>query len=249
MVVYTGQMPHGQSHQTTLAQIAADQMGVPFEEVSGSWSATPTWSPGLHGRQPGGHHGRRAPRSTSLAQLRSRVLDVAAELLEASPDDLEIVEGRVSVRGVPGQRHQARGGGHRSGAGRLPDSVDPTLEVTITYDGGQGGWSGGTHCAEVEVDPETGLVQIVRYVVAEDCGELINPAIVEGQVRGGVAQGIGAVLLERSAYDENGQFLSGSFMDYLLPTATEVPPHRDRASRNGPARRRRELPRCRAKAA
>ena len=95
--------------------------------------------------------------------------------------------------------------------------------MAITFDGGEGGWSGGTHCAEVEVDPGTGLVRILRYVVAEDCGELINPAIVEGQVRGGVAQGVGAVLLERSAYDENGQFLSASFMDYLLPTATEVP--------------------------
>ncbi|HMK10932.1 MAG TPA: molybdopterin cofactor-binding domain-containing protein, partial [Acidimicrobiales bacterium] len=87
----------------------------------------------------------------------------------------------------------------------------------------EGGWSGGTHCAIVEVDVETGQVAIERYVVVEDCGALINPAIVEGQVRGGVAQGIGAVLLERSAYDENAQFLAGTFMDYLLPTATEIP--------------------------
>jgi carbon-monoxide dehydrogenase large subunit len=101
--------------------------------------------------------------------------------------------------------------------------VDGTLEVTRAYDGGQGGWSGGTHCAIVEVDIETGLVEIERYVVAEDCGKLINPAVVDGQVRGGVAQGIGAVLLERSAYDENAQFLAGTFMDYLLPSTTEVP--------------------------
>jgi carbon-monoxide dehydrogenase large subunit len=108
--------------------------------------------------------------------------------------------------------------------GALPDDVDASLEVTRNYDGGQGGWSGGTHCAIVEVDVETGLVDIERYVVAEDCGKLINPAVVDGQVRGGVTQGIGAVLLERSAYDpETGQFLAGTFMDYLLPTTTEVP--------------------------
>ncbi len=97
------------------------------------------------------------------------------------------------------------------------------LEATRAFDGGEGGWSGGTHCAIVEVDVETGQVTIERYIVVEDCGALINPAIVEGQVRGGVAQGIGAVLLERSAYDDNAQFLAGTFMDYLLPTATEIP--------------------------
>src|SRR5438045_2513773 len=90
--------------------------------------------------------------------------------------------------------------------------------------GGEGGWSGGTHAAIVEVNVETGQVKIERYLVAEDCGALINPAIVEGQVRGGVAQGIGAALLERSAYDaDSGQYLSSTFMDYLLPTACEVP--------------------------
>ena len=91
------------------------------------------------------------------------------------------------------------------------------------FDGGKGGWSGGTHCAIVDVDVETGHVSIERWVVVEDCGQLINPAVVEGQVRGGVAQGIGAVLLERSAYDDEAQFLSGTFMDYLLPTASEIP--------------------------
>jgi aerobic carbon-monoxide dehydrogenase large subunit len=92
-----------------------------------------------------------------------------------------------------------------------------------SFDGGEGGWSGGSHCAIVDVDVETGLVTVERYVVAEDCGALINPAVVEGQIRGGVAQGIGAVLLERSAYDEDGNCQSATFMDYLLPTACDVP--------------------------
>ena len=107
--------------------------------------------------------------------------------------------------------------------GRLPEGVDTELRVENTYDGGTGGWAGGTHCAIVEVDIETGIVHIERYIVTEDCGELINPAVVDGQVRGGVAQGIGAVLLERSAYDESGNYLTATFMDYLLPTTTEVP--------------------------
>ena len=91
------------------------------------------------------------------------------------------------------------------------------------FDGGKGGWSGGTHCAIVDVDVETGLVKVERYIAVEDCGALINPAIVEGQIRGGVAQGIGAVLLERSAYGEDGAFQSATFMDYLMPTACDVP--------------------------
>jgi aerobic carbon-monoxide dehydrogenase large subunit len=101
--------------------------------------------------------------------------------------------------------------------------VDALLEVEAMFDGGDSGWSGGSHCAIVDVDVETGLVTVERYVVAEDCGALINPAVVEGQIRGGVAQGIGAVLLERSAYDEDGNFQSATFMDYLMPTACDVP--------------------------
>ena len=107
--------------------------------------------------------------------------------------------------------------------GRLPEGLDTDLTVTYTYDGGSSGWSGGTHCCMVEVDVETGLVHIDRYVVVEDCGVPVNPAIVEGQVRGGVTQGIGAVLLEHSAYGEDGQFLAATFMDYLMPTTTVVP--------------------------
>ncbi len=107
--------------------------------------------------------------------------------------------------------------------GRLPAGTDTELKVTRVFDGGEGGWSGGTHVCEVEVDVETGLVHVDRYVVVEDCGVPVNPAIVEGQIRGGVTQAIGAVLLERSAYGDDGQFLASTFMDYLLPTTTEVP--------------------------
>ena len=222
--VFTAQMPHGQGHETTLAQIAADEFGVgmdqvkivvgdsdqvPFGFTGGSRSATMAGGAALH----------------TARALREKVLEVASHLMEASADDLEIVDGAVGVRGVPvSARPLAQIVVDASAEGALPEGVDGTLEVVRNYDGGQGGWSGGTHCAIVEVDVETGLVEIERYVVVEDCGKLINPAIVDGQVRGGVAQGIGAVLLERSAYDpESGQFLAGTFMDYLLPTTTEVP--------------------------
>jgi carbon-monoxide dehydrogenase large subunit len=224
VVLYTGQMPHGQSHQTTFAQIVADQMGVPFEQVRVEVGDTDRVPVGFTG-------GSRAATMAGGAtlhvsrKLRSRVLDLAADLLEASPEDLSIGDGRVSVNGVPTSAITLAEIAQASERGEVgADGDDGSIEVSIVYDGGQGGWSGGTHCAEVEVDPGTGKVRVLRYVVAEDCGELINPAIVEGQVRGGVAQGIGAVLLERSAYDDDGQFLSGSFMDYLMPSTTEVPP-------------------------
>ncbi|HEV3230157.1 MAG TPA: xanthine dehydrogenase family protein molybdopterin-binding subunit [Solirubrobacteraceae bacterium] len=222
VALFTGQMPHGQSHQTTLAQIAADEFGVPFEQVrvvvgdsdvvpfgftGGSRSATMTGGVALHGAR----------------QLKAKVLDFAAHLMEASAQDLLITDGNVWVRGDPASAIAVSEVAQSAASGQFGDDVDATLEVQATFDGGEGGWSGGTHCAIVEVDVETGLVKVERYVAAEDCGALINPAVVEGQIRGGIAQGIGAVLLERSVYAEDGNFQSSTFMDYLMPTACDVP--------------------------
>jgi aerobic carbon-monoxide dehydrogenase large subunit len=220
--LFTGQMPHGQSHQTTLAQIAADEFGVPFEQVrvvvgdtdvvpfgltGGSRSATMTGGVALHGAR----------------QLKVKVLDFASHLMEASARDLEITDGRVWVRGDPESAIAVAQVARQAASGDFGADVDTDLQVEASFDGGEGGWSGGTHCAIVEVDVETGIVKIERYVAAEDCGALINPAVVEGQIRGGVAQGIGAVLLERSAYDADGNFQSATFMDYLVPTACDIP--------------------------
>src|SRR5215475_9771272 len=222
VALFTGQMPHGQSHQTTLAQIAADEFGVPFEQVrvvvgdtdvvpfgltGGSRSATMTGGVALHGAR----------------QLKAKVLDFAAHLMEASAQDLLITDGNVWVRGDPASAIAVTEVAQRAASGNFGADVDAALEVEATFDGGEGGWSGGTHCAIIEVDVETGLVNVERYVAVEDCGALINPAVVEGQIRGGVAQGIGAVLLERSAYGEDGSFQSATFMDYLMPTACDVP--------------------------
>src|SRR6478672_354949 len=223
VALFTGQMPHGQSHQTTLAQIAADEFGVPFEQVrvvvgdsavvpfgltGGSRSATMTGGVALHGAR----------------QLKAKVLDFAADLMEVSAQDLLITDGNVWVRGDPASAISVTEVAQRAAAVTGPSGDGATeLEVEATYDGGEGGWFGGTHCAIVDVDAETGLVKVERYVAVEDCGALINPAVVEGQIRGGVAQGIGAVLLERSAYGEDGTFQSATFMDYLMPTACDVP--------------------------
>jgi carbon-monoxide dehydrogenase large subunit len=128
------------------------------------------------------------------------------------------------VRGDPASAIPVSEIARQAASGQFSDGdVDVSLEVEAAFDGGQGGWSGGSHCAIVEVDVETGLVTVERYVAVEDCGALINPAVVEGQIRGGVAQGIGAVLLERSAYDQDGNCQSATFMDYLLPTACDIP--------------------------
>jgi carbon-monoxide dehydrogenase large subunit len=224
VLVFTGQMPHGQGHETTLAQIAADQFGVAFDAVrvvAGDSADSPTGSTG------GSRAATMAGGATLTATraLRAKVLDVASHLLEANVDDLVIGESGVAVQGVPSRAIPlASIAAAVKTPGQLPEELAQDLEVSLVYDGGQGGWSGGTHCCIVEVDVATGLVRVERYLVVEDCGELINPAIVDGQVRGGVAQGIGAVLLEKSTYDDNGQFLASTFMDYLLPTTVDVPP-------------------------
>jgi len=220
--VYIQQMPHGQSHETTFGQVAADELGVSPEQVHvkfGDTSVTPFGIAGTGGSRAGAMTGGAV--TFSSRELRSHILDRAADLLEASVEDLEITDGAIHVAGVPSiavtfadvATAVARDGG--PGGGKLETKHD--------YDGGEGGWAMATHVCWVEVDLETGFVKIPRYVVVEDCGELINPAIVEGQVRGGVAQGVGAVLYERAAYDDDANFQAGTFMDYLIPTSMEIP--------------------------
>jgi carbon-monoxide dehydrogenase large subunit len=226
VIIVTRQQPHGQSHETTLAQVAVDELGVKFEDVKvvfGDTDITPV--------QLIGTGGSRAATMANGAvlyasrRLKEKILSLAADVLEANAADLEVSDGVVSVKGTPSIQlsfsELARIVAQEPE--RFPDDADTDLEVEHEYNGGQSGWSGGTHVAEVEVDVETGLVTVTRYVVVEDCGLPVNPAIVEGQIRGGVAQGIGAVLLEHAAYDDDGQFMASTFMDYLMPTTTDVP--------------------------
>jgi len=215
--VFTQQMPHGQGHETTLAQVAADELSVPIEQVRlrfGDTSITPFGLMGTGGSRSAPMAGGAV--TYSARNLREQIVERAADLLEASPDDVVIEEGSVHVRGVPAMSLTFAD---------IAASVDggEALQSSLEYDGGEGGWAQATHVCWVEVDLNTGRVHIDRYVAVEDCGELINPAVVDGQISGGVVQGIGAVLYEKSVYDDQAQFQAGTFMDYLLPTAAEVP--------------------------
>lgn len=226
VTIVTQQHPHGQSHETTLAQVASDELGVPFDRIRVRYGDTDITPFALVST--GGSRAATMANGSVLhasRALREKIVSIAAELLEADPHDLELRDGHVTVKGTPSITLSfadlARVVAEEPQ--RLPDGVEGDLSASAEYDGGEGGWSGGTHCCFVEVDVETGFVDITRYVVVEDCGVPVNPAIVEGQVRGGVAQAIGAVLLEHSAYGDDGQFLAGTFMDYLLPSTTTVP--------------------------
>jgi aerobic carbon-monoxide dehydrogenase large subunit len=228
VTIRTQQMPHGQGHETTLAQVAADQLGVPLETVRVRFGDTRSAPFGIIGTG-GSRSSTFAGGATSLASqgLRELIIEVAADLLEAAPGDLVIDEGRVHVKGTPSiaatlaevAAAARRTGGEARGTAKDGEAI----RATRIFDGGEGGWVQATHACIVEVDLETGQVRIPRFVVVEDCGEIINPAIVEGQIRGGVAQGVGAVLYEKSTYDDQGQFQAGTFMDYLIPTAMEIP--------------------------
>ena len=226
----------GQGHETTFAQVVAGELGVAVADVRVLYGDTAT---GPHST------GTYASRSAVLGggaailaarAVREKALRIAAHQLEASPADLEIAAGVVRVRGVPG-REIAFGAVATiayAGAKRLPNGVEPGLEATKFYDPYFGTASNATHLAVVEIDPATCVARVLRYLVVEDCGRVINPLIASGQTIGGVAQGIGAALLEEVVYDGDGQLLTASLMDYLVPTAGEIPPveviHLDRAS-------------------
>ena len=229
LLVITSQVPHGQSHETTLAQLVADEMGVPFDHVKvehGDTRTAPFKFTGTGGSMASTWASGAAIVSTR--KVKEKVLAIASDMLEISPEDLEITDGVVVAKGAPAKSLPLAqiAMAVMMSPDTLPPGADRMLEAEERFkgDGITGsGWSGGTHACTVEVDVRTGAVKILRYVVIEDCGRVINPAVVEGQIRGGVAQGIGEVLYERAAYDEEGNYLAATFMDYLLPTASEIP--------------------------
>ncbi|HEY2302473.1 MAG TPA: xanthine dehydrogenase family protein molybdopterin-binding subunit [Acidimicrobiales bacterium] len=227
LVVFTGQAPHGQGHETTLAQVVADELGVAFESVRivhGDTMSTPFNAIGTGGSR-SATMGSGAALGATRA-VKQQVKAITAKLLEADPEDIEIVDGMAGVRGVP-SRALSLGDVAVAAYMRpsmLPDGMPPGIEAFYDFKTpAGGGWGQAVHACVVEVDVAVGQVHILRYLVVEDCGSMINPAIVEGQIRGGVAQGIGGVLYEHSAYGDDGQFLAGTFMDYLVPTSMEIP--------------------------
>lgn len=224
IVVYTSQSPHGQSHVTTYKQVTADEFGVAMEDVDVVWGDTDRTQFSFLGTggSRGGPLGAGVLRTTSR-DVRQQVVDKAAEMLEADPNDIDIVNGNIHVAGVP-----ARGIGYsdvaQAQASATGVSSGAVFEKAVQYRGvGNGGWSVATHVAWVDVDLETGMVEIPRYLVVEDCGPIINPAVVDGQVRGGVAQGVGAVFYENLHYDDQANIQATTYMDYLIPTSMEIP--------------------------
>ena len=226
LTIASGQSPHGQGHETTIAQVAADELGVSLDQVRvvfGDTDSTPFTVLGTGGSRASMMAAGAA--RAAAAKVKDKVLAVAAERLEANPADLEIVDGNVSVRGTPGHLVPLAGIAQQAwfAPSSLPNGMDQGIEVTVEYRTPPGGWASATHCCWVEIDPDTGEITIPRYVVVEDCGEMIHPAIVEGQIQGGVAQGIAAVLFERHHYDQDGNLLTASLADYLVPSAAEIP--------------------------
>ena len=227
VVVATGAAPQGQSHETTLAQICADRLGVDFEAVTVVTGDTDTINLGV------GTYASRtavvagnAVSGASLA-VRQKALTAAGQLLEASPDDLDLEGGEIRVRGVPDRSvslaRVAQVLTAPPPAFTFPPGLEPGLEATTYFHPRGATYASGVHAVVVEVDVETGQVKILRYAVAHDCGTVINPVVVDGQCVGGVSQGLGNALYEEMLYDDAGQPLTTSYMDYLLPTAMEVP--------------------------
>jgi carbon-monoxide dehydrogenase large subunit len=208
VMLMIGTHSHGQGHRTTFAQIVAQELGIEPSRVRvhyGDTDRTPHgW--GTFGSRSIGIGGGAA--KLAAASLAGRLLTLAAERLEVDAEDLELAGARVSLRAAPE-------------IGIALAELAP-VDAAATFDP-PGTFSNATHGVELEVDPQTGAVRILRYVVVEDCGVMINPLVVEGQVLGGVAQGIAAALYEQLVYDEDGQILTPSFMDYLVPTAAEIP--------------------------
>jgi carbon-monoxide dehydrogenase large subunit len=217
---------HGQSLETTIAQVIADRLGVDVGDVTviQGDTATAPFGPGTGGSRSAVILSGAASEASN--RVRSKLLEIAAHALEAAPEDLELAEGRVSVAGTPTKGLSIAEVARIAylDPGRLPPGMEMGLEEKARYTPNAPiTWSNSCHACVCEVDPRTGGVTLQRYVVSEDCGVMINPDVVEGQIAGGVAQGIGGVLYEHMVYDDHGNPLSTTFVDYLLPTAAEVP--------------------------
>ncbi len=222
--VVTGTSPHGQGHVTAWSQIAADRLGVDIDDVTVLHGDTAVAPLGMD------TYGSRslAVGGVALHFACGRVIEkakrLAAHMLEVSPEDLEFENGSFSVRGVPAKAKPIQEVAFAAWtAHSLPEGEEPSLEATYVYDPPNFTFPFGSHICVVEVDTETGKVDIVRYVAVDDCGNVINPMIVDGQVHGGVAQGIAQALYEEAVYDDGGSLLTASMMDYLVPSAAEIP--------------------------
>jgi carbon-monoxide dehydrogenase large subunit len=223
--VVTGTAPHGQGHETCWSMIAAEKLGVPVEDVDVLHSDTALSALGLDS------YGSRSLAVGGVAidmacdQVVDKARKIAAHQLECAEEDLDFAGGVFSVKGTPDKSMPLAGVAFEAfTAHNLPDGMEPNLQADVTYDPPNFSWPFGTHICVVEVDTETGAVDVLKYVAVDDCGNQINPLIVEGQVHGGVVQGLAQALYEEAVYDDDGNLRTSNLADYLVPAASDVPP-------------------------
>lgn len=219
-----GASPHGQGEETTFAQIISDELGFPVQDIDivhGDTNNTPMgW--GTYGSRTTPVAG--AALVLAARKVKEKARAMAAHLLEAAVEDIEYADGRFSVKGSPDKFKTIQDATLMATlAWNLPAGMDPGMEASQFYDPPNFAYPFGTHIAIVEVNPETGQVSLNRYIAVDDCGPHINPVIVEGQIHGGIVQGVGQALCEGTVYDENGQLLTGTMMDYAMPRADMFP--------------------------
>jgi carbon-monoxide dehydrogenase large subunit len=225
VTVLTGSHTHGQGHETTYAQIVADQLGLPMQDIEivhGDTGRTP-FGLGTYGSRSTAVGGSALVRSAE--KIRAKLTKIAAHQLEAAEEDMvyDRETGKLYVKGSPDKAKAFAELAYAVvTADNLPEGMEPSLEETAFYDPSNFTFPNSAHIAQVEVDRETGEVTIQRYIAVDDVGKVINPMIVEGQIQGGIAQGVGQALWEHGVYDENGQLISGSLMDYAMPRADRL---------------------------
>ena len=223
VLLLTGSHAHGQGHETTFAQVVSDKLGVPVENVEVIHGDTERVPFGM------GTYGSRsiAVGGSAIMKAADKVIEkgkkIAAHTLEASEDDIEFADGNFTVAGTDKTMNIAEVAFSAYVPHNYPEGLEPGLDETAFYDPLNFSFPAGTHIAEVEIDPETGVIEVVNYAAIDDFGTIINPMIVEGQVHGGIAQGLGQAILEGCVYDDEGQLVTGSYMDYTMPRADDLP--------------------------
>jgi carbon-monoxide dehydrogenase large subunit len=222
--VVTGSTPHGQGHETAWSQLVADSLGVPFEDIEVLHGDTAISTRGMdtYGSRSLVVGGAAVMKAADKVVAKAR--KVAAHLLEANEDDLDFTGGSFAVRGTPGTGLSIQEIALATfAAHNFPEGMEPSIDAEATFDPVNFSFPHGTHLCAMEVDTETGFVKIRKYACVDDVGTIVNPMIVEGQVHGGLAQGISQALYEEAVYDADGNLTTGTFVDYLLPSAADLP--------------------------